>query len=71
VRARLELDLVLGADDVDDRVDQRQVRKCLREVTQLTACDRVDLLGVQRKRARQREQLLAQPSPARDLLDLG
>ena len=39
--------MALGADDVHDGVDQRQVRKRLREVPEVPARHRIDLLGVE------------------------
>src|SRR5713226_553189 len=57
----------LGPDHVHHRVDERQVREGLREVAQVPAAARVDLLGVELQRARVRQQLLAQLTPAGDL----
>ena len=42
---------LLGADHVHDRVDQREVREGLREVAEVAAGARVDLLGVEAERA--------------------
>ncbi len=52
--------LLVGADHVHDGVDQRQVRERLREVAQVPARLRVDLLGVEPERAGVAEQALAQ-----------
>src|SRR5262249_29796432 len=64
------LDLLLGADHVYDRIDQRQVSKRLWEVAHVTAGAGVDLLGVQAKWARVRQQTLAQIAGALELADL-
>ena len=44
-------ELVVGADHVHDGVDQREVRERLREVAEVPAGARVDLLGVELQRA--------------------
>src|SRR3954467_706780 len=44
---RLAGELLVGADDVHDGVDERQVGERLREVAQVAARVRVDLLGEQ------------------------
>ena len=61
----------VGADQMDDRVDEREVGEGLREVPEVTPGMRVDLLGVQQQRARVGEQLFAQRPGAGDLSDLG
>ena len=55
--------LLVGADDVHDGVDQREVGERLREVAQVPAAVRVDLLGVEPERAGERQELLAQRAP--------
>jgi hypothetical protein len=65
-------ELLVGADDVHDRVDERQVRERLREVAQVPARAGVDLLRVELQRRGVAEHLLAQlPGPPRlaDLLE--
>ena len=52
--------LLLGADDVHHGVDQRQVGERLREVPEVTAGARFDLLGVEVQRAGEGQQSLAQ-----------
>src|ERR1700693_3711964 len=71
-RARAELMRYphLGVDHVHDGVDQRQVREGLREVAQVPAAARVDLLGIELQRARVRQQLLAQLACPVQLTDL-
>ena len=64
-----QLQLLLGPDDVQDCIDQRQVGECLREVAQVAAGERIDLLGEQRQRTGQREKLLAQTAGAGQLAD--
>jgi hypothetical protein len=59
------------ADQVHNGVDQRQVREGLREVPEVPARVRVDLLGVQQQRAGVGQQLLAQGPGAGQLPDLG
>ena len=49
-RLHARRDLLVGADHVHDRVDQRQVRERLREVAQVPAAARIDLLRVQMQR---------------------
>ena len=70
-RLRARRQLLVGADDVHDRVDERQVRERLREVAQVAAGARVDLLGEQAERAGVAEQLLAQLARPARLADLG
>ena len=53
----------LALDDVHDCVDQGQVGERLREVAQVAAAARVDLLGVELQRAGVREQSTARRSP--------
>src|SRR5256886_14900373 len=60
----------LGVDHVHHRVDERQVRESLREVAQVAAAARVDLLRVELERARVRQQLFAQLACAVQLVDL-
>src|SRR2546429_4981595 len=60
----------LGVDHVHHRVDERQVRESLREVAQMAAAARVDLLRVELERARIRQQLFAQLACADQLVDL-
>jgi hypothetical protein len=55
---------LLGVDHVHDCVDQSQVRERLREVAEVAAALRVDLLGVEAERARVREQLVAEVAAA-------
>ena len=59
------------ADQVHDGIDQRKVGEGLREVPQVTAGMRVDLLGIQEQRTGLGEQLLAQRPGAGHLPDLG
>ena len=59
------------ADDVHDGVDQGQVRKGLREVTQVAAGPRVDLLAVEQQRAGVGQDLLADVPGALVLADFG
>src|SRR5215217_2027564 len=59
-RRELGRERLLGVDHVHHGVDQRQVRERLREVAQVAARARVDLLGVQAEVARVGEPLLAQ-----------
>src|SRR5215469_6656998 len=61
----------VGVDQVDDRVDERQMGEGLREVPEVPSGMRVDLLGVQQQRACVGEQLLAQCPGAGYLPDLG
>ena len=63
-------ELLVGADHVHHGVDQRQVGERLREVAQVPAAARVDLLRVQVQRRRVAEQLLAQVAGQRVLADL-
>src|SRR5690242_21893297 len=69
-RELARLQALVGADDVHDGVDQRQVREGLREVAEVAPGLGVDLLGVEHQRARVAEQLLAQPARAPQLADL-
>ena len=69
-RKRADVEALLRVDHVQDGVDQRQVRERLREVAEVPAAARVDLLGVEAERARVREQLLAEVVRARELADL-
>src|SRR4051794_7715115 len=62
--------LLVGADDVHDRVDERQVREGLREVAEVPARPGVDLLRVEVQRRRVAEQLLAQVARPLGLADL-
>ena len=64
------LEALVCPDDVHDRVDQRKVGEGLREVAQVAAGARVDLLGVETERAGVGEQLLAEVTAALDLADL-
>src|ERR1017187_7338047 len=66
----MQLELLLGVDDVHDGVDQRKVRECLREVTEVAASGRVELLSVQSEWTRMRKQLLAESAGACQLPDL-
>src|SRR5664280_976986 len=65
--ACVQLELLLGVDDVHDGVDQCQVRERLREVTELAAGGSVELLGVQSEWTRMGKQLLAESTRARQL----
>src|SRR3954464_12092504 len=69
-RRLLGRELLVGADDVHDRVDERQVRERLREVAEVPARPRVDLLRVEVQRRRVAEQLLAQVAGHLRLADL-
>src|SRR3981189_2319798 len=60
----------LGVDHMHHGVDQRQVGKRLREIAEVPAAARVDLLGIELQRAGVRKQLLAQDPPAVELADL-
>ena len=60
----------LVADDVRDRVDQGEVGEGLREVAEVAARGRVELLGVEAERARVLEQPLAELAAAPALADL-
>src|SRR5207253_912245 len=62
--------LFLRAEHVYDRVDQRQMGERLREVAQVPAGVRVDLLGVEVQRAGEGQQPLAEPPGPRQLADL-
>src|SRR3954447_21866649 len=64
-------ELLVGADDVHDGVDQREVGERLREVAEVAARVRVDLLGEEPERRRVREQALAHRPRPRALADLG
>jgi len=61
---------VLGSDDVHDRIDQCQVGEGLREVAQVAARARVDLLGIEAQRPCVAEQALAKRARAVKLADL-
>ena len=61
---------LVGPDHVHDRVDQRQVRERLREVPEVAAARRLDLLGVEAERAGERQQPLAQLAGAAAVADL-
>src|SRR5437763_1009763 len=63
-------ELLVGPDDVHDRVDERQVREGLREVAEMAARPGVDLLGVQVQRRGVAQQLLAQVPRSLGLTDL-
>src|SRR3954471_3553215 len=63
-------ELLVGADDVHDGVDQRQVGERLREVAEVPPGAGVDLLGVEVQRRRVAEQLLAQVTREPVLADL-
>src|SRR6266576_3163558 len=55
---------LLGPDDVDEGVDERQVRERLREVAEVPATSGIELFGVEVEGTGQRQQLLAQrPGP--------
>src|SRR5689334_1831330 len=64
-------EVVIGADDVHDGVDEGQVREGLREVAQVASGARIDLLGVEVQARREPEHLLAQGPGAIVLADLG
>ena len=59
-----------GPDDVHRRVDQRQVRERLREVAEMPARPRIDLLREQSERTRERQQLLEERARLVQLVDL-
>src|ERR1700680_3524181 len=60
----------LRIDDMHHRVDQSEVGERLREVPEVPAAPRVDLLRVELERARVRQQLLAQLPRLRELPNL-
>ena len=60
----------LGRDDVEDGVDQREMRERLRKVAQLLAAVRVDLFGIELQRASEGQQLGAQLARPLMLTDL-
>ena len=62
--------LLLVADDVHHRVDERQVREGLREVAEVPAGGRIELLGVELERRAERQQALAELATALALADL-
>src|SRR5258706_10991905 len=62
--------LLLVPDNVHHRVDQRQMSERLREVAQVTARPRVDLLTVEQQRTGVGEHLLAQVARLLKLTDL-
>src|ERR1022692_3954788 len=62
--------LLLVPDNVHDRVDQRQVGERLREVAEVAAGARVDLLAVEQQRAGVGQHLLAQVTRPLVLADL-
>jgi hypothetical protein len=47
-----DLEPLIGADHMHHRVDERQVGEGLREVAEMTAGARIDLLGIEPERAR-------------------
>src|SRR5439155_16467200 len=61
---------MLGVDDVDDRVDQRQVGERLRIVAPVAPGLWVDLFCVQAQRACRGQETFAEPTRARKLPDL-
>ena len=67
VRERLGF---VGTDHVHDGVDQRQMRERLREVAEVTAGTRIDLLGVEPQRRGVAEQTFAEFTGALQLADL-
>src|SRR5438094_6418913 len=69
-RKGADVQALLGVDDVEDGVDQREVGERLREVAEVPPAARVELLGVEAERARVREQLLAEVVRTRELADL-
>jgi len=68
---RLGRDPLVLEDQVHEGVDQREVRERLREVPEVTAGVRFDLLGIQQERAREGQQLLAQGAGTGELPDVG
>src|SRR5438270_11254743 len=64
------LDLLVGADYVHHRVDQREVRERLGEVAEVPAGARIDLFCVKAERAGVPEQALAQVACTVALADL-
>ena len=50
----------LGTDHVHDGVDEREMCERLREVAEVAAGARVDLLGIEMQRTGERQQALAQ-----------
>src|SRR5207248_5368500 len=69
-RPRQALRRLLSLDNVAHRVDQRQMSERLREVAQVSATARIDLLGIQRQWTRKRQQLFAQLARADMLANL-
>src|SRR5438128_4551248 len=65
------LDALLGSDHVHDRVDQREVGECLREIAEVAPAPGVDLLGVELERTGVGEELLAEVACPIYLSDLG
>ena len=70
-RRLVRRELGVGADDVHDGVDEREVRERLREVPEVAPGSRVDLLRVEQQRAREAQHPLAQLAGQRRLADLG
>lgn len=68
---RFGAELLVRPDQVHDGVDERQMREGLREVPEVTAGMRVDLLGVQEQRGGVGQELLAQGPGAVQLPDFG
>src|SRR3954465_14197465 len=64
-------ELLVGADDVHDGVDEREGGERLREVAEVAARVRVDLLGEQPERRRVGQQPLAHRARPGALADLG
>src|SRR5436189_6160999 len=62
--------VMIGADDVHDGVDEGQVGEGLGEVTQVASGACVDLLGVEVKARREPEHLLAERASAIVVTDL-
>src|SRR5438874_9516768 len=65
------LDALLGSNHVHDRVDQREVGECLREIAEMAPTSGVDLLGIELERTGVGEQLLAEVACPIYLSDLG
>src|SRR6187200_2351084 len=63
-------EIMVGADDVHDGVDEGEVREGLREVAQVASGPGVDLLGVEVEARCEPEHLLAQGTGAIVLADL-
>ena len=61
--------ILLDGDETTPGIDQREVGERLREVAEVLAGGRVDLLGVEVQRTGERQQLLEQRAGAFDLAD--